>query len=150
MNNAEWCIKNNIRFKDLRNEPCFDSQFESIGYYGISGQYHECYKGKVLGNTVAASILTWLDMEHKDPILDDAERKYLSAFIKPFRERVVYLKKYKGALNFGAKYECIDGQVRSEWDKNLIFGFSFPPFRAETMYKGMEPDKKYTLEELGL
>lgn len=26
----------------------------------------------------------------------------------------------------------------------------FPDFKSNTMYKGMEPDKKHTLEELGL
>lgn len=145
MNNAEWCIKNNIRFKDLRNEPCFDSQFESIGYYGISGQYHECYKGKVLGNTVAASILTWLDMEHKDPILDDAEKRYLSAVIRPFRNKV--------------KFICKSGIIgEPEWSYQYVFisfrdgshDIDFPFFRTGTMYKGMELDREYKLEELGL
>lgn len=83
-------------------------------------------------------------------ILDDAEKRYLSYVIKPFRDRVKFLKKYKGDLNFGPKYERICGQVRSEWDKNLIFSFDLVPFRTGTMYKGMEVGREYTIEELGL
>lgn len=35
----------------------------------------------------------WLTQEYDESILDDAERKYLSAVIKPFRNRTKYIKK---------------------------------------------------------
>lgn len=61
--------------------------------------------------------------------------------IKPFRNRVNYITKEKP---FNSSMEFIhidlsDGDVAD-----------FPNFKANTMYKGMELDKSYTLQELGL
>lgn len=70
-------------------------------------------------------------------ILDEKEKEYLSAVIKPFRDRVKYIKKVEDIgeyITIGLK------------DENLLF----PYFDKGTMYKGMELDKKYTLKELGL
>ena len=71
-------------------------------------------------------------------ILDDAEKRYLSAVIRPFRDRVQYIKKIDGACE-----EYIYIQLNKDWT-------ILPRFKEGTMYKGMEPGHKYTLEELGL
>lgn len=71
-------------------------------------------------------------------ILDDAERRYLSAVIKPFRESVSSIEK---SDIYRDEAICINTEKRY---------MVFPPFKAGTMYKGMELGKKYTLEELGL
>jgi len=73
-------------------------------------------------------------------ILDDDEKKYLSAVIKPFRGNVTNI--IKGA--FEPKQEFI-----SIYYKNGEATF-LPCFEARTMYKGMERHRRYTLEELGL
>ena len=85
--------------------------------------------------------LEWLNQEYKDPILDDVEREYLSAVIKPFRNKVKYIAK----LNcFGEARQFIR-IIMCDCDcANLPF------FKSGTMYKGMEADKLYSLEELGL
>ena len=83
------------------------------------------------------STQSWLDEEHKESILDDAEREYLSAVIRPFRDRVKYIAKIYGDHIF---IRFTDGSD----DMN------FPVFHETDMYKGMEPNRKYTLEELGL
>lgn len=75
-------------------------------------------------------------------ILNDVEKKYLSAVIKPFRDKVDYVKKY--SFENGEK-ESIGISF-----KNDNGYFSFPVFERETMYAGMEKYKKYTLKELGL
>ena len=85
--------------------------------------------------------LEWLNQEYKEHILDDAEKEYLSNVIKPFRNRVRCIRKY--GTDFMST-ECIfitfiDG-----------FNFIFPSFKKGTMYKCMELDRNYTLEELGL
>ena len=72
-------------------------------------------------------------------ILDKEEKEYLSAVITPFRDQVEYIKKY----SIFDKYEWIRISLKGG-------DFSFPNFNKGTMYKGMEPDKEYTLEELGL
>lgn len=77
-------------------------------------------------------------IEAKKPILDDAEKEYLKNVIKPFRDRIVYIKK------------------EALFDQEYIYLYlgddtmSFPSFKPGTMYKGMKSNKHYTLEELGL
>ena len=73
------------------------------------------------------------------PILDDAERKYLSAVIKPFRKSVISIA--KSTIYGESEAICIDTEKRY---------MVFPPFEKGTMYKGMKPDHGYSLEELGL
>lgn len=151
MTNAEWCIKNGIQFKNL----CFnfyDAAAEiysiSIGYCDNEGIYRECYKGEKLGNGISESILSWLDMEHKEPILDEAEKKYLSAVIKPFRDNVKFIEKCEYHFSSG-DFSQIFIRIENKWngDRENMF---FPEFIKGTMYKGMEADRMYTLKELGL
>ena len=79
----------------------------------------------------------------KKPILDEIEISYLSEVIKPFRKQVISI----GKLDSG-EYECIVIKYRN------INGYTntmcFPYFEKGTIYKGMETEKRYTLEELGL
>ena len=79
-------------------------------------------------------------MKNKPTILTDKEKAYLSAVIKPFREKVEYIKK---CFDLGSKAYIY---IHVKKCGSMIF----PTFRKETMYKGMEVSKKYTLEELGL
>ena len=74
-------------------------------------------------------------------ILDDAEKRYLKGVIRPFRNRVTGICK-RG----GERYEYIRINGGFNWEK----GFYLPNFKAGTMYKGMKPDRWYSLEELGL
>ena len=90
----------------------------------------------------ASNPFKWLCEEYKEPILDDVEKDYLSAVIKPFRKRIKYIAIYEacyGSEQF-VHIELYDGDD----DVNL------PRFKANTMYKGMEPKKHYSLDELGL
>lgn len=146
MTNAEWCIKNGIPFKKVDRRPCSDSGYV-IGYYDMRGSFHECYKGACLGElgeivSISGSILAWLDMEHKEQILDDDEKKYLSAVIKPFRDKVDFICK-ENFMDYGCQ-RIVIGLIGVGPDMSL------PLFKSGTMYKGMKPDRKYTLEELGL
>lgn len=83
----------------------------------------------------------WLLEEAKEPILDDTEREYLSAVIKPFRGKVSNIVKIHSKVDT-YEYICI-----SVNDYEVMF---FPKFEENTMYKGMELGRKYTLDELGL
>lgn len=77
------------------------------------------------------------------PILDEAEKRYLRNVIKPFRSRVKYIVKRNKN-----KSECFeDIRVVFESSYQTLF---FPYFEKGTMYKGMELDKEYSVEELGL
>ena len=89
--------------------------------------------------------IKWLLEEAKEPVLDDLEKKYLSEVIKPFRKRIVTV--YKHRLNNDFEYIAIRVKsLKEDEEENMCF----PAFKIGTMYKGMELDKKYSLEELGL
>lgn len=79
------------------------------------------------------------------PILDDKEKEYLSAVIKPFRNRVFYIRKY-----YFSSDEFIEICVNYYQGGDDHLSFELPLFKKGTMYKGMQSDKEYTLEELGL
>lgn len=80
------------------------------------------------------------------PILTESEKKYLSAVIKPFRDRIIHI--YKFELS---GYEGIGIDLKfPKVEKNEDDAMTLPSFEIGTMYKGMELYKDYTLEELGL
>ncbi len=83
-----------------------------------------------------------LTLEVEEPILDEEERKYLSGVIMPFRDRITDIIKYK-SYDFENKEYIVIHCNQSETTM-------FPYFDKGTMYKGMELNKEYTLEELGL
>ena len=86
--------------------------------------------------------------EYKEPVLDEEEKKYLSAVIKPFRDQVIYIKKIDMYLGCNKYCEYILGEISNKDD--VVDTFALPYFPKGSMYKGMETNKKYTLEELGL
>lgn len=88
------------------------------------------------------------DVKIVKPILTEKEREYLSAVTKPFRDRKVVIRKYEYPQN-EHKNECIRISVEF-YDKTGGEEVSLPIFKKGTMYKGLESNKCYTLEELGL
>ena len=73
------------------------------------------------------------------PILDEKEKEYLSAVIKPFRDKVISIS--KKSANYG---EFIDILIDEAEDIYL------PYFKPGKMYQGIGANREYTLEELGL
>jgi hypothetical protein len=91
-------------------------------------------------NEKLGDFFNWLEQEYKPPILDDVEKTYLSAVIKPFRKDVRSITKQKNDEG----YEWL--RIIVEDNKPLVL----PGFKKGTMYKGMHAYKEYTLKELGL
>lgn len=85
-------------------------------------------------------IMEWMAQEYKGDILDYAEKKYLSEVIGPFREETKDITKMKDLVRYK---DFIRIQVGDEY-------MFLPRFGRDTMYKGMEYDKAYKPEELGL
>ncbi len=81
----------------------------------------------------------------REPILDDIEREYLKAVFKPFASRIKCVKKER-CFEMWKGMEYIRVIMKYPDDDNTCF----PVFKAGTMYKGMNPDKEYTLDELGI
>ena len=83
--------------------------------------------------------------EYKEPVLNEKEKEYLSAVIKPFRDRVVYILKVEaGECNW-----LISIKIK-RYDEDSNEYIDLPYFRENTMYKNMLINREYTLEELGL
>ena len=103
---------------------------------------YRLFKSKwVKTNYFLDSLLTGKIEITKKSILDDNEKEYLSVVIKPFRDKVSYICKKKSDCT---KMEWI--QIGIETDMSL----DFPSFEICTMYKGMELNREYTLEDLEL
>ena len=112
--------------------------------YDFQDTLCEIYCNKNQHDASDLDVLNWLCEEYKEPILDEEEKKYLSAVIKPFRKEettIMKRKEYSG---------CEFVRIAIEWKEGSIDYIEFPSFEKGTMYKGMELNKEYTLEELGL
>lgn len=127
MTNAEWIIKNGYKFSDLL------FSFENNGDIVISLNDKILVRGLYI--PFEDALKRWLDMEHDEKILNDSEKKYLSAVIKPFRDKVNYICK----LNY---YNNPEVDVYKA--QHIVIGLNnnspelvLPLFKAGTMYKGM-------------
>lgn len=86
------------------------------------------------------SLLLKGELEIEQPILDKSEKRYLENVLRPFKDRVAYVDKE----DYGTKKEFIHIEIINDIE------LDFPNFEKGTMYKGMDSNKHYTLEELGL
>lgn len=96
------------------------------------------------GTTYTDDILEWMSHPYKKPILDEAERKYLSAVIKPFKNNVTGIKK----VNVNDDYTKRKEYIRIIVKKDASEYINLPYFKENTMYKGMKENKAYTLEAI--
>lgn len=78
--------------------------------------------------------------ERKEEILDGTEKKYLARVIKPFRHKVKSIMKRIEYSSLCYIKICL---------KNGNAAY-LPSFEENSMYKGMEPNREYSLKELGL
>lgn len=95
----------------------------------------DMYSDKFLGQTIEVEV---------PDVLDKEEKEYLSAVIKPFRDRVICIKKVSSTLYDDREF------IEITIDNLFAKRFDFPYFKKNSMYRDMESDRKYTLEELGL
>lgn len=120
-----------------------ERESEAKLFMGLNHVEIEC-DGKIVKEYVCVKgseircFLEWLEGEYVPDILTDKEKAYLSTVIKPFRKKVGYVKKIDCGKREFLKIYLEDDSI------------PFPFFTKGTMYKGMEADKHYTLEELGL
>lgn len=93
---------------------------------------------------VSKKFFEWLEeddgKECKPTILTDEEKAYLSAIIKPFRDKKIIIGKLRHLF----------GKEEYIWIDIDGYTFTLPHFEKGGMYKGMEQNKFYKSEELGL
>lgn len=85
-------------------------------------------------------------LEHKEKILTEFEKDYLSSALHPFKKIIKTISKHM--LNNDFEYIAI--RVKSLRETDVEENMCFPAFKIGTMYKGMETDMRYSPKELGL
>lgn len=129
----QYCSENGCASCALRWLSC-SQDFEAIR------KHKDIFNDKFLDQKV--------EIEVPD-ILDKKEKEYLGNVIKPFRDRVISVVKNVACTAANAAYICIF--VRPS--VHMVLGddtLRLPLFAKDTMYKNMQFDVEYTLEELGL
>ena len=135
MKNKEKCNFNEIRFSSA--DTFSGHTFQVLCKNKII--YERTYLADT-GQKKLIDFFSWLEQEYKPPILDDVEKAYLSAIIKPFRKDVAYIEKC--IFSMDTDYVLIS--MKNNETVNL------PNFRRKSMYTGMKESRRYTLEDLGL
>jgi len=119
---------------------------KKIEYLGCEWEYSELLNDYYCEETDSFLVSGRFDLNKKieilEDILDKKEKEYLKAFIKPFRKRIKSIVKTR-CLHSKDQYLIISFD-------NEIDNIELPLFEQNSMYKGMEIDKEYTIEELGL
>lgn len=87
-------------------------------------------------------------LEIEKPILNDVEKRYLENVLRPFKNRILFAKKTT-IYDTDSDYEYVLFKVVTPDNEDYNY-LTLPYFIKGTMYKGMEYDKKYSIEELGL
>ena len=142
MMNKDFVLKGNDRvyYRDMFGVNCFHNVHLALDGRTIK-DYERIKNIKVMK---VERTITKVVYKRKE-ILDDVEKEYLSNALKPFRCRVISVEKDERYPN--KEYIYVELTTDNQVEKDYMI---FPDFKKGTMYKDMETDKKYTLEELGL
>ena len=129
-----------------RSDCCSEAVCYKCPFYNVSCcedsvdgwvNHKDLYNDKFLDQTIEVEV---------PDILDEKEKEYLSAVIKPFRDKVKNIIKFSCAMNSHSYIEIVYDD--DTWGKDMAI--IMPPFKKDTMYKNMKLGEKYTLKELGL
>ena len=82
---------------------------------------------------------------YEKPILDDAEKKYLGSFLRPYGDRVEAVMKESVGDSHQRIVVCVAGEGGGPAEY-----IPLPRFPKGEMYRGMEGERRYALKELGL
>ncbi len=129
------------KYKDKIFNRINECELAKAIYFAKEGKMADCDRKCKLCRDAC---VRWLLEEAKEPVLDEAEKKYLSAVIKPFRSKVTSIAKSVN-LNFDGSMEYFIAIRIGDCYSRLPY-FSM----KSDMYKGMVQNKEYTLKELGL
>lgn len=138
-------IKKDVTLEEISNNDFNGCQISTMEFLldASFDSFEKIYKVKevVTVNCVELNdgfLANTIILDKVEEILDDKEKEYLKKVIEPFRNRIKWITK-----------QCISrGEyIRIELEDDYT---SLPMFEKGTMYKNMEVNKEYTLEELGL
>lgn len=106
-----------------------------------------CCNCKFRDNDCNRKRTEWLLEEYKEPILTDEEKEYLKNLIKHFRNYIKYIERETEDFYNGEQLESINIWM----EKGDIGNFTIIPIVETSLtFEGMEDERQYSLEELGL
>lgn len=134
-----------VTYRDGRKKIVFEDKFYGSNHFVLLKYYTEDLKdidGEEENDIIKVERPVKYEtvFERKEEILDGVEKKYLANVIKPFRHKVKSIMKRIEYSSLCYIKICL---------KNGNAAY-LPSFEENSMYKGMEPNREYTLEELGL
>lgn len=94
--------------------------------------------------------MKWLTSEYKEPILTEKEKAYLKAVIKPKRDEVTVIRKRCVCEGLENEYSSVSIYTKHPTVAGNFFAFFDFVITEDMPFEGMELEKEYTLEELGL
>lgn len=123
-----------------------ENLINSCGYISKKlSQYTNELKDTVIGKSLdivkVERPVKYETVFEREEVLDETEKKYLAEVIRPFRKRIQFIQKKKEITEINPYIRIV-----CEDNDKLVF----PYITDNSMYKGMEVNKKYTLKELGL
>ena len=132
-------------FQNWKNEKCeADCEHCIFENVGCAEWKNNCwvrnknlYSNKFLNQEIEIEIAD-------EPLLTPKEKEYLENVIKPFKDTVISISKKEFFTNRGYIYIGI-----KDYNSNLDY-VKLPNFVKNKYYKGLEIDREYTLEDLGL
>lgn len=135
----------------LNNVRCFEAQesaFDQNSICEIKGWYGK-YLGKLQTSNLELLKESCLTSEQLEEYLQDKngdiiDRKYFNNFLAPFRDNIQYITKIP-SLSF--THEYIKIWYVEDFNPDYI---CLPNFKKNTMFKKLELDKQYTLDDLCL
>lgn len=140
----QWYNNKALLCKLFGNRYCDNFIFQGLESYTASYDKNSGFNNNDFYNNRFLDLEIEIDIPN---ILNKEEKKYLSTFIKSFRDKVISIsRKIYTITRSGLIYQTtyfIDIQVDKEF---VICGFQI----QNNMYENMELDKQYTLAELGL
>lgn len=146
INNADISIESYSRPALLRDTLFLRGKENKYDNDWFICSYATATKAAEIKNYIKSLIAQWNE-EHRE-ILTDKEKEYLAQVIRPFKDKVIGIRKSDSWSIEGIEYiiiKCI--HINPKLPSNDIF---LPFFEEGTMYKDMKINKYYTLKELGL
>ena len=136
-----------VTYRDGRKKIVFDDKFYGSNHFVLLKYYTEDLKdidGEEENDIIKVERPVKYEtvFERKEEILDETEKRYLASVIKPFKNKIETIEK---TIKIGDSSLCYLIMLLKNNDMANL-----PNFKKNSMYKGMETNKKYTLKELGL
>lgn len=144
-------IRKNVTLEEISRNPFYSCQSDTMKFLlnASFNNFEETFIVKKIwtDNCVELNngfLVNTIILDKVVEILDDKEKEYLKAVIRPFKKDVECITKLTDANGDANGMAYIDVFLKNGDHACL------PNFKKYTMYKNMEDDKGYTAKELGL